>query len=106
MTSEAAQQAYTPAMPQPQSQPPSLPQRADHAEVPEAEADGQRPDSDESATQQDAELVDLIKSYLQDPAFQEEVEHVAQLWDIAEAQLLAEQGQYAAAGTNLGELAD
>ncbi len=103
MMSGAAEQAFLPATQQPQSQPPSLPHRADHAEVPEAEAHGQRPDSDESPTQQDAELVDLIKGYLQDPAFQEEVEHVAQLWDIAEAQLLAEQGGSAAAGMDLGD---
>ena len=45
-----------------------------------------------STSQDDAELVHLIKGYLQDPTFQEEVDRMAQLWDKAQEELLAEQG--------------
>ena len=45
-----------------------------------------------STSQDDAELVNLIKGYLQDPTFQEEVDRMAQLWDKAQEDLLAEQG--------------
>ena len=76
MRSAPAEQAFLPATVQPQSQPLSLPDRADHAQVPVTEGQEHRLDSDESSTQQDAELVDLIKSYLQDPAFQVLESHI------------------------------
>lgn len=44
-----------------------------------------------SATQRDADVINLIKGYLQDPEFQAEVERMAELWDRAEEELLAEQ---------------
>ena len=46
----------------------------------------------DSTSQDDAELVNLIKGYLQDPTFQEEVDRMAQLWDKAQEEVLAEQG--------------
>jgi len=46
----------------------------------------------DSTSQDDAELVNLIKGYLQDPTFHEEVDRMAQLWDKAQEELLAEQG--------------
>ena len=98
MISGAAEQAFTPKALQPQAQPPSLPRRVDPAEVTEAKGHEHKRAPDESAAQHDADLIDLIKGYLQDPAFQEEVERVAQLWDRAEEELLAE---HAAAGMDL-----
>lgn len=97
MTSGSAEQAFTPEILQLQAQPPSLPCSADSAEVTEANGHRHTLGPDESTTQHDAELVELIKGYLQDPAFQEEVERVAQLWDRAEEELLAEHVKHAAA---------
>lgn len=92
-----------PEMLQPQSQPPALPCIAHHAEALKGEGQEYGLGSDESATQHDAEVVDLIKYYLQDPAFQEEVERVSQLWDRAEEEMLAEHGERNAAGMDLGD---
>ena len=58
---------------------------------PEAAGPAGRLHESAPAMQSDAELVNLIKGFLQDPEFQEEVERVAMLWDRAEQELLAEQ---------------
>ena len=102
-SAEPAGQDLLPEMLQLESQPPALPWEADTAEAPEGKGQKYRPGSDESATRHDADVVDLIKSYLQDPAFQEEVERVAQLWDRAEAEMLAEHGEGNTAGMDMGD---
>ena len=47
---------------------------------------------DESSTHSEEALLNVIKGYLQDPGFQEEVDRMEELWERAEGQLLAEAG--------------
>ena len=73
------------------SQATELPCHVPRAGQPEAEALAGRLHESAPAMQSEAEVVNLIKGFLQDPQFQEEVERVAMLWDRAEQELLAEQ---------------
>lgn len=68
-----------------------LPCHVPRAGQPEAEGPAGRLHESAPAMQSDAEVVNLIKGFLQDPQFQEEVERLAMLWDRAEQELLAEQ---------------
>ena len=47
---------------------------------------------DEGFMHSEEALLNLIKGYLQDPEFQEEVDRMQQLWEKAEGELLAEAG--------------
>ena len=47
---------------------------------------------DEYSMHSEEALLNLIKEYLQDPGFQEEVDRMEQLWEKAEEELLAEAG--------------
>ena len=47
---------------------------------------------DEYSMHSEEALLNLIKDYLQDPGFQEEVDRIEQLWEKAEGELLAEAG--------------
>ena len=101
MPSNSSEQAVIPAVSQSQPLPTGSHCHAHHPEAQEAEAHQARLHSDSSGIETDAELVSLIKGYLQDPAFQEEVDRVAQLWDKAEAELLAEHEEHGATDIEL-----
>ena len=47
---------------------------------------------DERSMHSEEALLNLIKDYLQDPGFQEEVDRMEQLWEKAEGELLVEAG--------------
>ena len=101
MPSDTSEQAVIPVVSQSQPLPIGSHCHAHHPEVQEVKAHRARLHLDSSGIEADAELVSLIKGYLQDPAFQEEVDRVAQLWDRAEAELLAEHEEHGATDMEL-----